>query len=129
MAIMLKKIILFVLMLSVPAMVLAASDQSTGLIFVGKIEEIAIKSAISPVDMGPVERSLAIKLDSKPNLDIRLSAKDAARYGLIDTARPSMVLTPSQVKGVGWKVRLTCDRKTVFGGEPIYMVVKLEKLN
>jgi hypothetical protein len=126
---MLKKVILFVLMLSLPAMVLAAPDQSTGLIFIGKIEEIALKSNISPKGMGPVEKTLAIKLDSKPHLDLRITTKDAARFGLIDTAHPSAVLMPGQVKGVGWRVRLTCDKITVFGGESIYKVVKVDRLN
>jgi len=126
---MLKKVIILLVLLSVPAMVLAASEQSTGLIFLGKIDEISLKSNISPVGMGPVEKSLAIKLDSKPNLDIRITSRDAARFGLIDTPSPSAVLAPGKIKGQGWNVRLTCDKKTVFGGESIYMVTKLEKLD
>jgi hypothetical protein len=125
---MLKKVLfLGVLICLVPVLAGAASER--GLTFVGKIEEIAIKSTISPVGMGPGEKSLVIKLDSKPKIDFRITNKDAARYGLIDTSRTSAVLLPGQVKGVGWKVRLTCNKEERLGGEPTYLVTKLERLD
>ena len=126
MAIMLKKVIIFLMLLSIPGMVLAASEQTTGLTFVGKIEEIASKTTTGPV--GAMDRYLAIKLDSKPKLDFRVTNMDAASFGLIDTAQPSAVLTPGKIKGLGWKVRLTCDKKTTMN-EPFYLVTKLERLD
>ena len=53
---------------------------------------------------------------------------NAARFGLIDTDQPSAVITPGKVKGLGWKVRLTCDKKSTLG-EPTYMVTNLERLD
>jgi hypothetical protein len=123
---MLKKVILLVVLIcAVP--VLAAAAQSKGLTFVGKIDEIAAKTQMTAI--GATERFLTIKLDSKPKLDFRITARDAARFGLTDTSQPSAVLTPGQVNGVGWKVRLTCDKHEQFGGDPIYRVIKLEKLD
>jgi len=127
---MLKKIIpclliLFTLtVLTVPVWSRAAQD--TGLTFVGIIEEIATKTTLT--GMGSTEKYLAIKLDSKPKLDFRITAMDAARFGLIDTAQPSAVLTPGKIKGLGWKIRLTCDKRTTLG-EPMYMVTNLERLD
>ena len=31
------------------------------------------------------------------------------RYGLIEQAGPTGVVTPKMSKGIGWKVKLTCD--------------------
>lgn len=121
-----KKIILLLVLLW-PLTVPAAAQQSTGLIFEGKIEEIASKTALTVA--GATEKYLALKLDSKPKLDIRITARDAARFGLIDTAEPPAVIPPGRIKGLGWKVKLTCDKKPVFGGEPIYLVTNLERLD
>lgn len=121
---MLKKVILL-LVLIWAVTVFSAAAQTT-LIFVGKIEEIATKTQMTAV--GATERYLTIKLDSKPKLDFRITTRDAARFGLTDTAQPSAVLTPGQVNGLGWKVRLTCDKKTTLG-DPIYLVLKLERLD
>ncbi len=107
-------------------MVLAGTEQTTGLTFVGKIEEIAIKSVISPT--GPMEKYLSIKLDSKPRLDFRVTSRDAVSFHLIDTAQPAAVLSPGKLKGQGWKVRLTCDKKTTMG-DPFYLVTNLERLD
>ncbi|OGP70661.1 MAG: hypothetical protein A2Z73_06440 [Deltaproteobacteria bacterium RBG_13_60_28] len=118
-----KAILLLVLIWAVT--VFSAAAQTT-LIFVGKIEEVATKTQMT--GMGSTEKYLSIKLDSKPKLDFRITARDAARFGLTDTAQPSAVITPGKIKGVGWKVRLTCDKKTTLG-DPIYMVLKLERLD
>jgi hypothetical protein len=120
-----KVIFLFLLICLVPVLAWAGSEK--GLTYVGKIEEIATKTNMTP--MGTREKVLVIKLDSKPKLNFRMAARDAARFGLIDNAQLKAVLTPGQVKGVGWKVRLTCDKEEQWGGEPIYQVVKLEKLD
>ncbi len=122
---MMKKIILLLLLLW-PLTVPALAQQNTGLIFVGKIEEIASKTTMT---VGATEKYLALKLDSKPKLDIRITARVAAKFGLIDTAEPPAVIPPSRVKGLGWKVKLTCDKIVSFGGEPIYLVTNLERLD
>jgi hypothetical protein len=105
---------------------LSMAAQDTGLTFVGKIEEISMKTSMGP--MGGMEKNLAIKLDSKPKLDFRMTAMDASRFGLIDTDQPSAVLTPGKIKGLGWKVRVTCDKKATMG-DPYYLVTNLEKLD
>jgi hypothetical protein len=130
MALMLKKVILFILSLCMVTMlagtVLAALEQTSGLTFVGKIEELAIKTTMTPV--GGMEKFLAIKLDSKPKMDFRVSLKDAASYGLIDRDHLSTVLTPDKIKGLGWKVRLTCDKKSTMS-DPNYLVTNLKRLD
>jgi hypothetical protein len=122
---MLKKIFPLVLLLAALA-VSADAASDTGLTFVGRIEEIAMKTSVGPV--GSMEKSLSIKLDSKPKLDFRVNLKDAPRFGLMETDQPSAVPTPGKIKGQGWKVRLTCDKKTSMS-EPIYLVTKLERLD
>lgn len=126
MATMTKNIILFLILLSLPVMALAGTEQTTGLTYIGKIEEIAVKSVISPT--GPMEKYVSIKLDSKPKLDFRVTAKDAVTFHLIATDQPSAVLAPGKLKGQGWKVRLTCEKKTTMG-EPFYLVTNLERLD
>jgi hypothetical protein len=130
MAIMLKKVILLIVALGVVAMlagtVPAALEQTTGLTFVGKIEEISIKTTMTPV--GGMEKFLAIKLDSKPKMDFRVPIKDAAHYGLIDTDHLSAVLTPGKIKGLGWKVRLTCNKQSTMN-DPNYLVTNLQRLD
>jgi hypothetical protein len=123
---MLKRIFLLVLLLVALAVFAeATAARDTGLTFTGKIEEVAIKTSVGP--MGGMEKNLAIKLDSKPKLDFRMSTGNAARYGLLETDQPSLVMTPGKIKGVGWKVRLTCDKKETMS-EPYYVVTRLERL-
>jgi len=121
----LKKLILLMILLFVVTVLTAGAQEKIS--FTGKIEEIAIKTAMTP--LGAMEKSLVIKLDSQPKKDIRAAAADAARFGLIDTDQPGAVLKPGQVKGVGWKVRLACEKKSSFGGDPVYQVINLEKMD
>lgn len=127
-ALMTKKIILFLILLALPVMALAGTEQTTGLIYLGKIEEIAVKSVISPVGMGSSQKYLSIKLDSNPKMDFRVTAADAVRFHLLDTDQPSAVMAPGRLKGQGWKVRLTCEKKTT-AGEPFYLVIRLDRLD
>jgi hypothetical protein len=122
---MLKKVILLLVLIC--AVTVFSTAAQTTLLFVGKIEEISLKTNMKP--LGGSEKILVIKLDTKPKLDFRMTARDATRYKLIDTAQPSAVLTPGQVNGVGWKVRLTCNKQEILGGEPHYQVIKLERLD
>jgi len=121
-----KKVILLLVLICVAPVVAGAASEG-GLTFLGNIEEVSSKTQMTP--MGATEKFLVIKLDSKPKIDFRITAGDAARFGLIDTTQPSAVLRPGQVKGIGWKVRLTCNKQERFAGGPIYMVVKLERLD
>jgi len=128
MALMTKKLILFLILAALPVMVLAGTEQTTGLIYIGKIEEIAVKSVISPTGPMQKEKYVSIKLDSNPKMDFRVTAKDAVRFHLLDTDQPSAVLAPGKLKGQGWKVRLTCEKKTTMG-EPFYLVTSLDRLD
>ncbi|MEW6386923.1 MAG: hypothetical protein AB1491_05335 [Thermodesulfobacteriota bacterium] len=104
--------------------VVAAAQPTTGLTFVGQIQEIGSKTGLAPGSSGEY---LAIRLDTHPKLDFRLTAKDGLRYGLIDGSGTSAVLTPGRLKGLGWTVRLTCEKKTT-SSDPIYLVTRLERL-
>lgn len=121
-----KRVIPLLLLLWL-VMVGAGAAQDKGLTYVGKIEEVATKTQMTAV--GATDRFLTIKLDKHPGTEFRITTQDAANFGLIDTAKPSAVLRPGQVKGMGWKVRLTCDRITAFGRDPVLQVIKLEKLD
>jgi hypothetical protein len=123
---MLKKVILLFVLICA-ATVFAAAAQDSGLTFLGNIEEISTKTTMTP--MGGMEKYLVLKLDSKPRIDFRVTGSDAARFGIIDSSQPSAVLTPDKIKGVGWKVRLTCNKSETLGGPPIYLVTKLERLD
>jgi hypothetical protein len=95
--------------------------------FTGKIQEI--RQAI-PLDRGKTEKFFTLKLDSRPNSEFQLSADDAARYGLIDPAGLSQVVTPKHNKGLGWTVKVTCDKE--YKGPvnaPVYQVKSLERID
>ncbi|MDD2902698.1 MAG: hypothetical protein PHU44_09730 [Syntrophales bacterium] len=118
-----KKIILLAVLVCMGTVVSAAAQDSVQT-FTGKIEEIAMKTMLSP--MGGSEKMVTLKLNTHPKLEFRMRASDATMIGLI-TSQSSAILMPNQVKGVGWKVTLTCEKKTTFGGEPVYLVTKLLK--
>ena len=120
---MLRKVFLLVVLICLGTVFIAAAADVT---FTGKIEEVAMKTVLTP--LGGSEKILTIKLDTEPHLEFLVTAGDAIKIGLI-TSRPSTVLLPSQVKGIGWKVRLTCEKRTTFGGEPTYPVKKLKILD
>jgi len=68
-------------------------------------------------------------LDEYPRAQFRLTLDDAVRYGLIEKAGPTGVVTPKMSKGIGWKVKLTCDPN--YAGDPkspTYKVTSLVKL-
>ena len=51
------------------------------------------------------------------------------RGQLARTAGPAQVVTPKMSKGLGWKVKLTCDaNKTGSLKTPVYKVISLERL-
>ena len=95
--------------------------------FTGVVKEIG---KATNLNIGQTDTFYIVKLDNYPNAEFRLPPGDAIRYGLIESAGPSAVVTPKQGKGLGWKVKLTCDAKNL--GEvkaPIYRVTSLERLN
>ena len=120
---MLKKVILLAVLICLSTVFAAAAANMT---FTGKIVEIAMKTVLTP--MGGSGKMVILKLDTEPSLEFQIRASDAKRIGLI-TSQSSAILLPNQVKGVGWKVTLTCDKKTAFGGVPTYLVTKLVKLD
>jgi hypothetical protein len=95
-------------------------------IFTGKIQDIRKATALG---LGKRETFYTIKLDTKPRYEFRFSEDDAVSYGLVDPAGPSMVVTPKMKKGLGWKVRLTCDNPTGSLSTPVYRVRSLERLD
>jgi hypothetical protein len=94
--------------------------------FTGKIQDIRKATTLGPGKRGTF---YTIKLANEPRTEFRLSDDDAVRYGLVAAVGPSMVVTPKMKKGLGWKVRLTCDNPTGSLSAPVYRVRSLERLD
>ncbi len=94
--------------------------------FTGKIVEIAKGTEL---DIAKTEVFYLVKLEEHPKIKFRLTPEDAARFGVIDKAGPTGVVTPKMSKGLGWKVKLTCNANK-FGelNAPVYKVVSVERL-
>ncbi|OGP71738.1 MAG: hypothetical protein A2Y80_01725 [Deltaproteobacteria bacterium RBG_13_58_19] len=120
---MLKKVIPYLVLLGAFTVLTAAAQ--TRLTYVGKIQEIASKTGLT---LGSSGKYLALRLDSQPKLDFRLTVEDGVRFGLIEETGTSAVLTPGRLKGLGWKVRLTCEKKATFT-DTLYWVTNLERLD
>jgi hypothetical protein len=105
---------------------LASSGAPAIATFSGKIQDIRKATALG---LGKRGTFYTIKLDSEPKYDFRLSDDDAVHYGLVDAAGPSMVVTPKMKKGLGWKVRLTCDDLSGPFSAPVYRVRSLKRLD
>lgn len=91
--------------------------------FTGKIVEIARGTEL---DLNKYANFFIVRLDEYPNVQFRLTSEDAVRYGLIEKAGPTGVVTPKMSKGIGWKVKLTCDPKYAGDGKtPTYRVTSL----
>jgi hypothetical protein len=94
--------------------------------FTGKITEIARGSEMEP---GKRENFYMLRLDEAPNTTFRLSPKDAVRFGVIEAAGPAAVVTPKMSKGLGWRVKLTCNAPPTGSLKaPVYQVTSLERL-
>ena len=76
--------------------------------FTGKITEIARGTQL---DVGKKDTFYMLRLDDYPKIEFRLASEDAVRFGVIEAAGPTAVVTPKKSKGLGWKVKLTCDAK------------------
>ncbi len=102
------------------------SSSSAG-VFTGKITSISKGSEMEP---GRNESFYVVKLDSKPNAEFRLSPEQAVKYGVVAAAGNSAVVTPKDSKGLGWKVRLTCQGRPEGSlTAPVYQVKSLERIN
>jgi len=95
--------------------------------FTGKITEIAKGTELA---LGKKDNFYALRLDEYPNTKFRLSTEDAVRFGVIKDAGPTGVITPRHSKGLGWKVRLTCDPNNLGQIKtPVYKVTSLVRLD
>ena len=95
--------------------------------FTGKITEIARGTQL---DIGKKDTFYILRLADYPKTEFRLAHEDAVRFGVIEAAGLTQVVTPKMSKGLGWKVKLTCDsNKTGSLKAPVYKVISLERLN
>jgi hypothetical protein len=95
--------------------------------FTGKITEIARGTQL---DIGKKDTFYILRLADYPKTEFRLASEDAVRYGVIEAAGPTDVVTPKKSKGLGWRVKLICDGKNLgLVKAPIYKVISLERLN
>ena len=95
-------------------------------IFTGKIAEIAMGTEL---DVAKYARYYIVRLAEYPNIQFRFTQEDAERYGLVARGGPTGVVTPRMSKGIGWRVKLTCN--PLYAGDiknPTYLVTALEKL-
>ncbi len=104
---------------------MGAAYGQPGIYYTGKITEI---SKGTPLGLGKTGTFFIIKLDSTPKMDFRILQEDAVRYGLIEAAGSSAVLTPKQIKGLGWQVKLTCSKEEQLGGPSLFWVKSLERM-
>jgi hypothetical protein len=95
-------------------------------IFTGKISEIA---RATQLDLGKKEKFYVVRLAEHPRTEFRLTSEAAVRYGIIKAAGLSDVVTPKMSKGLGWRVKLSCDPYPTGPLEqPSYKVRSLKRL-
>ena len=95
--------------------------------FTGKITQIARGTEL---DINKKDTFYILRLEDYPKIEFRLAPEDAVRFGVIEAAGPTEVVTPKKSKGLGWKVKLICDGKNLgLVKAPIYKVISLERLN
>ncbi len=93
--------------------------------FTGKITGV---SKGMELDLNKHGSFYTIRLEEYPNIQFHVSPQDAVDSGVIEPGG-TMVLTPKHIKGMGWKVKLTCDgEKTGSLKAPVYKVKALERL-
>ncbi|MDO9531210.1 MAG: hypothetical protein Q7O12_03655 [Deltaproteobacteria bacterium] len=103
----------------------AAHGQATKS-FTGKITEIARGTQL---DVGKSGTFYMVRLEEYPNIEFRLASEDAVRFGVVAAGGPAQVVTSKMSKGLGWKVKLTCDtHKTGSLKNPVYKVISLVRL-
>ena len=95
--------------------------------FTGKITEIAKGSEL---DIAKTDTFYIVKLEEYTKIKFRLTPEDAVKFGVVDATGTSGVLTPKKSKGMGWKVKLTCNAINLGDTKvPVYKVTSLEKLD
>jgi hypothetical protein len=103
-----------------------AAHGQAGKVFTGKIQEIAKGTELKD---GKRDTYFILRIDDYPNIEFRLTSEDAVRFGVVEAAGLTGVATPKMSKGLGWKVKLTCDsNKTGSLTSPTYKVISLERL-
>lgn len=94
--------------------------------FTGKITEIAKGTEL---DIAKTDIFYTLRLEEFPKTHFRISPQDAVRFGVVDASGTSGILTPNKSKGLGWKVKITCDaNKTGPPDAPSFKVISLERL-
>jgi len=94
--------------------------------FTGKISEIAKGSEL---DIAKRDIFYTLRLAEHPGILFRLTPEEAVRSGVIEATGNTVVLTPRMSKGLGWKVKLTCEARYTGGAEfPTYRVLAVERL-
>jgi hypothetical protein len=94
--------------------------------FTGKITEIARGTQL---DVGKTGTFYMLRIEDYPNIEFRLAPEDAVRFGVVEAGGPAQVVTSKMSKGLGWKVKLTCDaNKTGSLKTPVYKVISLVRL-
>jgi hypothetical protein len=94
--------------------------------FTGKITEITRGTEL---DVGKKDTFYTLRLEDYPNTEFRLASEDALRFGIVAPGGLGQVVTSKMSKGVGWKVKLTCDaHKTGSFKLPVYRVISLVRL-
>jgi hypothetical protein len=94
--------------------------------FVGKISEIAKGSEL---DVDRRDIFYTLRLAEHPGVIFRLTPEEAVKSGVIEATGNTVVLTPRMSKGLGWKVKLTCEgRYTGKSESPTYRVLTVERL-
>ena len=121
-----SKIILGLALVFLLGVVGPVAGQATK-IFTGKISEIAKGSEL---DIAKTDVFYTLRLEEYPKIRFRLTPQDAVRFGVVDATGTSGVLTPKKSKGLGWKVKITCDaNKTGPLDAPSYKVTSVERLD
>jgi hypothetical protein len=94
--------------------------------FTGKISEIAKGSEL---DINKRDIFYTLRLAEHPGILFRLTPEEAVRFGVIEATGNTVVLTPRMSKGLGWKVKVTCEARYTLGSEsPTYRVLAVERL-
>ena len=120
------KIILGLALVFLLGLVGPVSGQTTKT-FTGKITEIAKGSEL---DLNKRDIFYIVKLEEYPKIRFRLIPEDAVKFGVIDKSGPTGVVTPKMSKGMGWKVKLTCNSTNLGDSKVlVYKVTALDKLD
>jgi hypothetical protein len=95
--------------------------------FTGKISEIAKGTQLG---IGKKDVFYTLRLAEYPKIQFRLSPEDAVRYGVIENTGTTAIVVPRMNKGLGWRVKLTCEAVDLSEFKAsVYKVTSLVRLN